>query len=157
MKKLLVVLMILFVGILLCGCTSQPATPQATTVAPTAAPTAMETPVAPATTVAPTAAPAPVNTTAKPTATATPQVVVTITLTNYNTVIPDGTVVVQKGTKVTWVNQMMSREDMIQVPGLFTSPTILTGGSFSYTFDKAGTYNWMSTLNGAFKGTITVQ
>ena len=157
MKKLLVVLMILFVGILLCGCTSQPATPPATTVAPTAAPTAMETPVAPATTVAPTAAPAPVNTTAKPTATATPQVVVTITLTNMNTVIPTGTVVVQKGTKVTWVNQMMARDDMIKVEGLFSSGTLKAGETFSYTFDKAGTYNWMSALNGAIKGTITVQ
>jgi plastocyanin len=159
MKKLLVVLMILFVGILLCGCTSQPATPPAT-VAPTAAPTAMVTTVVP-TTVAANVTPAPVNTTAKPTATPTPQVVVTIKMTNYNTVDPAGTVVVKKGTKVTWVNQMMARENMIKstglYEGLFTSPAIYTGGSFSYTFDKAGTYDWMSTTNGAFKGTITVQ
>ena len=155
MKKLLVVLMILFVGILLCGCTSQPATPPAT-VAPTAAPTAMETTVAP-TVVATTATPAPVNTTAKPTATPTPQIVVTIKLTNYNTVDPSGTVVVKKGTKVTWVNKMMARENIVKVEGLFTSPAIYTDGSFSYTFDKAGTYDWTSSTNGAFKGTITVQ
>jgi len=155
MKKLLVVLMILFVGILLCGCTSQPATPPAT-VAPTAAPTAIATTVAP-TVAATTATPVPVNTTAKPTATPTPQVVVTIQMTNYNTVVPSGTVVIQKGTKVTWVNRMMSRDNMIRVEGLFTSPVMNTGGSFSYTFDKAGTYDWSSTTNGAFKGTITVQ
>ena len=155
MKKLLVVLMILFVGILLCGCTSQPAT-SPTTVAPTAAPTAMATTVAP-TVVATAATPAPVNTTAKPTATPTPQIVVTIKMTNYNTVDPSGTVVVKKGTKVVWVNEMMARENMIMVQGLFTSPAIYTGGSFSYTFDKTGTYDWISTTNGAFKGTITVQ
>ena len=159
MKKLLVVLMILFVGILLCGCTSQPATPPAT-VAPTAAPTAMVTTVVP-TPVATNVTPAPVNTTAKPTATPTPQIVVTIKMTNYNTVVPSGTVVIQKGTKVTWVNQMMARDNMIKstglYEGLFTSPAMYTGGSFSYTFDKAGTYDWISTTNGAFKGTITVQ
>ncbi|WAC04055.1 MAG: hypothetical protein OS112_06150 [Methanoregula sp.] len=155
MKKLLVVLMILFVGILLCGCTSQPATPPAT-AAPTAAPTAVETTAVPTAAVT-TAAPAPVNTTAAPTATPTPQIVVTIKLTNYNTVDPSGTVVVKKGTKVEWVNQMMARENIIKVEGLFTSPAIYTGGSFSYTFDKTGTYDWISTTNGAFKGTITVQ
>jgi plastocyanin len=155
MKKLLVVLMILFVGILLAGCTSQPATPP-TTAAPTAAPTAMVTAVVP-TAVATNVTPAPVNTTAKPTATPTPQIVVTIKMTNYNTVDPTGTIVVKKGTKVVWENQMMARENLIKVEGLFTSPAIYTGGSFSYTFDKAGTYDWMSTTNGAFKGTITVQ
>jgi len=156
MKKLLVVLMILFVGILLCGCTSQPATPPATTVAPTAAPTAMETTVVP-TPVATNVTPAPVNTTAKPTATPTPQIVVTIKMTNYNTVDPTGTVVVNKGTKVVWVNEMMARENIIKVEGLFTSGVLNKGDSFSYTFDKAGTYDWISTTNGAFKGTITVQ
>jgi len=155
MKKLLVVLMILFVGILLCGCTSQPATPPAT-AAPTAAPTAMQTTVVP-TPVATNVTPAPVNTTAKPTATPTPQIVVTIKMTNYNTVDPSGTVVVKKGTKVVWDNQMMARENIIIVQGLFTSGVLNKGDSFSYIFDKAGTYDWSSTTNGAFKGTITVQ
>jgi plastocyanin len=78
-------------------------------------------------------------------------------MTNFNTVVPSDTVKIQKGTKVTWVNQMMARENIVKVEGLFTSPAIYTGGSFSYTFDKAGTYNWVSSTNGAFKGTITVQ
>ena len=160
MKKLLVVLMILFVGILLCGCTSQPATPPATTVAPTAAPTAMVTTVVP-TMVATTATPAPVNTTAKPTATPTPQVVVTIKLTDYNTVNPSGSVPVTKGTKVVWESHMIARENIIKSTGmndgLFTSGSLNNGQSFSYTFDKAGAYDWISTTNGAIKGTITVQ
>lgn len=155
MKKLLVVLMILFVGILLCGCTSQPATPPAT-AAPTAAPAVAETTVAPTAVETP-ATPAPVDTTAKPTATPTPQIVVTIKMTNYNTVDPAGTVVVQKGSKVVWVNEMMARENIIKVEGLFTSGSLKTGDSFDFTFDKAGTYDWMSTTNGAFKGTVTVQ
>jgi plastocyanin len=160
---LMTFLIILSVGI--AGCSSQapsassvtqPATPPTTTAAPTVAPTAMGTTVGP-TPVATNVTPAPVNTTAKPTATSTPQIVVTIKLTNYNTVDPSGTVVIQKGTKVVWENQMMARDNMIRVEGLFTSPAINAGGSFSYTFDKVGTYDWMSTTNGAFKGTITVQ
>ena len=158
MKKLLVVLMILFVGILLCGCTSQPATPPAT-AAPTAAPTAMETTVVP--TVTANVTPAEVNITATPTATPTPQIVVTIKMTNYNTVDPSGTVVVKKGTKVVWESYMMARENIIKSvgmnDGLFTSGALNNGDSFSYTFDKAGSYDWVSTTNGVFKGTITVQ
>ncbi|MCX6685727.1 MAG: hypothetical protein NTV10_03615 [Methanoregula sp.] len=160
---LMTFLIILSVGI--AGCSSQapsassvtqPATPPTTTAAPTVAPTAMATPVTP-TVVATTATPAPVNTTAKPTATPTTQIVVTIKMTNYNTVDPSGTVVIQKGTKVVWENQMMARENVVKVEGLFTSGTLSSGGSFSYTFDKVGTYDWMSITNGAFKGTITVQ
>jgi len=139
---------------------TQPATPPTTTaaptVAPTVAPTAMGTTVGP-TPVATNVTPAPVNTTAKPTTTPTPQIVVTIKLTNYNTVDPSGTVVIQKGTKVVWENQMMARENVVKVEGLFTSGTLSSGGSFSYTFDKVGTYDWISITNGAFKGTITVQ
>lgn len=159
MKKLLVVLMILFVGILLCGCTSQPATPPAT-AAPTAAPAVAETTVAPTAVETP-ATPAPVDTTAKPTATPTPQIVVTITLTNYNTVVPAGTVVIQKGTKVVWVSESIVIQNVIKsvgmYDGLFTSGAIRKGDSFSYTFDKAGTYDWVSTTNGVFTGRITVQ
>jgi plastocyanin len=171
MRKQSIALMIflmtflIILSVCIAGCSSQapsassvtqPATPPTTTAAPTVAPTAMGTTVGP-TPVATNVTPAPVNTTAKPTATPTPQIVVTIKLTNYNTVDPSGTVVIQKGTKVVWENQMMARDNMIRVEGLFTSPAINAGGSFSYTFDKVGTYDWMSTTNGAFKGTITVQ
>ncbi|WAC04143.1 MAG: hypothetical protein OS112_06635 [Methanoregula sp.] len=167
MRILMTFLIILSAGI--AGCSSQappassvtpPATSPAITAAPTAAPTvaltAMETTVAP-TVVATTVKPAPVNTTAEPTATPAPQAVVTIKLTNYNTVDPSGTVVIEKGTKVVWENQMMARENVVKIEGLFTSGTLSSGGSFGYTFDKAGTYDWMSTTNGAFKGTITVK
>ena len=155
MKKLLVVLMILFVGILLCGCTSQPATPPTTTAALTVAPTPEPTTVVVVEKEKEVIVV--VNETAKPTATPTPQIVVTIKMTNYNTVDPAGTVVVKKGTKVVWVNEMMARENKIQVEGMFTSGTLYTGDTFGYTFDKAGTYDWYSSTNGAFKGTITVQ
>jgi plastocyanin len=101
--------------------------------------------------------PAPVTTTAKPTATPTPQIVVTIRMTNYNTVDPSDTVVVKTGTKVVWVSENMAFTNIIKVEGLFTSGALNKGDSFSYTFDKEGTYNWVSTTNGAFKGTITVQ
>ena len=164
---LMTFLIILSVGI--AGCSSQApsappvtqlATQPTTTVAPTAAPTVA--PTAMGTTVVPTpvttnVTPTPVTTTAKPTATPTPQIVVTIKMTNYNTVDPSGMVVVKKGTKVVWVSENMALTNIIRVEGLFTSGALNKGDSFSYTFDKEGTYPWTSTTNGAFKGTITVQ
>ena len=151
-------LIILSVGI--AGCSSQvpsaPPVTQPATPPTTAAPTAMVTAVVP-TAVATNVTPAPVTTTAKPTATPTPQIVVTIKLTNYNTVDPSGTVVVTKGTKVVWVSENMARENIIKVEGLFTSGALNKGDSFSYTFDKTGTYAWLSSTNGDIKGTITVQ
>jgi len=56
---------------------------------------------------------------------------------------------------------MVSRENIIKSTGindgLFTSGALYKWDSFSYTFDKVGTYDWISSSNGAIKGTITVQ
>ena len=105
MKKLLVVLAILFIGILLAGCTSQQAAPVATPV-PTAVPTTIVPTVVP--TVIPTTA-APVvivNTTpnATPTPTPTPQPSVTITFNHDMTIIPGTTVYIPVGGQVVWQN-----------------------------------------------------
>ena len=109
MKKFLVVLAILFTGILLAGCTSQPATPVAT---PTATP--VMTPVM--TTVPPTPVPttvAPVvnmtvnmtaNVTATPTPAPTPVPSVTITFGQAGTIIPGTSVTIKAGSNVVFVN-----------------------------------------------------
>jgi hypothetical protein len=105
MKKLFVVLAILFTGILLAGCTSQPATPTATPT-PTAVPTTIVTPNATPSAVPTTAVVVVVNTTpnATPTATPTPQPSVTITFNADMTVSPGTTVYIPVGGKVVWVN-----------------------------------------------------
>ncbi|MDO8874382.1 MAG: hypothetical protein Q7V05_16905, partial [Methanoregula sp.] len=105
MKKIFVVLAILFIGILLAGCTSQPAAPVATPV-PTEVPTAVVVPPTPEPTkemiivvVDKTA-----NVTATPTATPTPVPTYTITFTRDLTIVPGATAYVKVGTKVIWAN-----------------------------------------------------
>ena len=149
MKKLFVVLAILFVGILLAGCTSQPTEPAATAT-PTAVPTVVETPV-------PTAEPTKevvvvvVNKT-ETTATATPAPVPThvITFTQDLTIMPDATAYVKVGTKVIWKNEdpfkphsidandvqldkYFGTDDAVQIP---------YGGSIEVLFDKIGSYDY---------------
>jgi len=152
MKKLLVVLAILFIGILLAGCTSQPATPAATptptpvpttevvTAAPTMVPT--EVPTANAT---PNATP-----TATPTPTPTPQPTVTITFTPDLTLSPGATVIVKAGTKVIWTNNDPLKPhgitaDNVQTGAYFGGMNAINipyGQSYSVTFDKPGAYDY---------------
>jgi len=168
MKKLLVVLAILFIGILLAGCTSQPAAPVAT---PT--PTAVATPV-------PTATPTPtptkvvvvvvenktVNVTATTTATPTPAPVYTITFTQDLTIIPGTSATIPVGGQVTWVNadpykpHSVTATDASDGAWLIgsTNAQIPAGGSVTVTFPKAGSFEYVT---GPFQpqtaGTIIVK
>lgn len=149
MKKLFVVLAILFVGILLAGCTSQPAEPAVTTVVPTAEPTVVATPVP---TAEPTKEVVVVVVTPTPTATATPAPIPThvITFTQDLTIDPSATAYVKVGTKVIWKNddpfkphsidandiqldRYFGTDDAVQIP---------YGGSIEVIFDKVGSYDY---------------
>jgi plastocyanin len=150
MKKLFVVLAILFVGILLAGCTSQPAAPVATPV-PTAVPTTIATPV-------PTAEPTKevvvvvVNKTAAPTPTptATPVPTYTITFSQDLTIIPGATAYIKTGTKVIWKNDDPFKPHFIKANDVQTAAyfgsgdevTIPYGKTLEVTFDKAGAYDY---------------
>ncbi|MCK9580441.1 MAG: hypothetical protein M0Q92_08315 [Methanoregula sp.] len=150
MKKLFVVLAILFIGILLAGCTSQPATPVATTV-PTAVPaTVAETPV-------PSAEPTKeiiivvVNTTvATPVATPTPIPTYTITFTQDLTIQPGATAYVKAGTKVIWKNDDPFKPHTIiandvQTAAYFGSQEAIPvpyGDTIEVIFDKVGSYDY---------------
>jgi plastocyanin len=169
MKKILVVLAILFIGILLAGCTSQPAKPVATAV-----PTAVPTPVV--TTVPPTPVPTKeiivvvvnktANVTATPTATPTPAPTYTITF-NPNRLIaaPGLNANVKVGTKVIWANM-----DNLYPHGLVATdtandgfwlnnvnaPNIPYGKTVEVTFTKAGTYEYATLFQPATNGVIYV-
>lgn len=166
MKKLFVVLAILFVGILLAGCTSQPAAPVATPV-PTAVPTTIATPV-------PTAEPTKevivvvVNKTAEPTPTptATPIPTYTITFTQDLTVYPSATAYVKAGTKVIWKNEdpfkpHFIKADDVQTSAYFGSTqevTIPYGGTVEVMFDKPGAYDYTTgPFQPQMQGKIVVQ
>ncbi len=152
MKKLLVVLAILFIGILLAGCTSQPAAPVATPV-----PTAVPTPVV---TVPPTPVPTKevvvvvvnktANVTATPTATPTPVPTYVITFTRDLNIIPGSTTYVKVGTKVIWANMDDLKPHSVQAIDSQTQKyfgsteyvDIPYGKTLEVTFDKVGAYDY---------------
>jgi plastocyanin len=163
MKKILVVLALLFVGVLLAGCTSQTATPAATPTA-TPVPTAAPTPVP--TTVPPTPTPTPTPTltaTPTPVPTPTPLPVVTIKFTGLGTgVVTSGyTAKVPVGTTVVWMNNDPYNVHGVQSLGTvngvaFGQKTIQPGQSYSFTFKTAGSYQWMTVYQPTYKGWIIV-
>jgi plastocyanin len=166
MKKLFVVLAILFIGILLAGCTSQPATPVATPT-PTPVPTAIVT----------TAVPIPVQTTevvvvvvnktpnATPTPTPTKQPSVTITFNDDMTITPGTTVYIPVGGKVIWVNNDQFKPHGVQAINVQTAKyfgsedtiTVPYGGTpFNVTFDKEGYYDYKTVYQQEMNGKIIV-
>ncbi len=63
------------------------------------------------------------------------------------------------GTKVNWVNKDEEPHTVVSVGAehLFKSPALDTGDSFSYVFDKPGTYQYFCSVHPHMTGTITVQ
>lgn len=61
------------------------------------------------------------------------------------------------GTKVTWTNTDPVAHTVTGVGGAFNSGHLNPGQSFSYMFDKAGTFDYACTYHPYMKGTITVQ
>jgi plastocyanin len=152
MKKFFVVLAILFVGILLAGCTSQPAAPVATatpTPVPTAVPTTAAITAVPTTEVIVVV----VNQTpnATPTATPTPRPTVVITFNNDLTITPDPSIIrVPVGTKVIWVNADEFKPHAVQAINVQTAEyfggmgtvTVPYGSPLEVIFDKEGAYDY---------------
>ncbi len=166
MKKLLVVLAVLFIGILFAGCTSQPAAPVATPTA-TAAPTTVVTTAVPTVvpTVMPTANVMPnVTATVTPNATATPRPVVTITFNEQGTITPGSSVTIPVGTTVSWKNNDRFKPHAvvavdIQTGGYFGSMSTVEipyGKTFDVTFDKVGAFNYATVYQPATTGIIRV-
>jgi plastocyanin len=168
MKKLLVVLAVLFTGILLAGCTSQQAAPVATPV-PTAVPTTVVPTAAP--TVIPTTAPVVVvnatpNVTvnATPNATPTPQPAVTITFNADLTISPGTTVYIPAGGEVIWQNNDPYKPHGIQAVNLQTGQyfgsmngvMIPYGKSLDVTFPTAGAFDYTTVYQPHTSGKIIV-
>jgi plastocyanin len=164
MKKFFVVLAILFIGILLAGCTSQPAVPVATPT-PTPVPTTIETTV-------PTTIPTTevvvvvVNQTpnATPTPTPTPQPSITITFNSDLTISPGTTVYIPVGGKVVWVNADQYKPHGIQAINVQSAAyfggmdtiTIPYGTPLEVTFDKEGYYDYKTVFQPDTDGKVIV-
>lgn len=74
-----------------------------------------------------------------------------------NTAFNPVTKTVAAGTTITWTNKDATDHDVTSNTGLFTSASLGQGGTFSFTFSTAGTYNYHCTFHAGMNGTIIVQ
>ena len=69
---------------------------------------------------------------------------------------PD-TVTVTIGTTVTWTNQDTTAHTVVANDGSWKSDSLVKGATFSFTFDKAGTYTYICSIHPTMKGTVIVK
>jgi plastocyanin len=64
---------------------------------------------------------------------------------------------VKAGSTVTWTNQDQEPHTVVSVDGLFRSGALDTNDSFSFKFERAGTYRYACSIHPQMIGTIVVQ
>ena len=64
---------------------------------------------------------------------------------------------VAAGSTVTWTNKDDEPHTVVSDSGLFHSAALDTNESFSFRFDRPGTYNYMCTIHPRMMGTIVVR
>jgi len=64
---------------------------------------------------------------------------------------------VKAGSTVTWTNHDDEPHTVVSDTGLFRSAALDTNESFSFKFDKPGTYHYACSIHPRMVGTITVQ
>jgi plastocyanin len=67
---------------------------------------------------------------------------------------------VKPGTVVTWVNQDAVPHAIVsdtESPETFSSDTLQTGSSYSFTFTRPGTFPYHCSIHPSMKGTVIVQ
>jgi plastocyanin len=67
------------------------------------------------------------------------------------------TLTVAAGTQVTWVNKDDEPHTVVSDTGTFRSAAMDTNESFSFKFDKAGTYHFTCSIHPRMVGTIVVK
>jgi plastocyanin len=67
------------------------------------------------------------------------------------------TVTIKAGSKVTWTNFDDEPHNIVSDSGLFRSSAMDTSETFSYKFDKPGTYRFVCSIHPRMVGTIVVQ
>jgi plastocyanin len=64
---------------------------------------------------------------------------------------------VAKGTTVTWKFDDSAKHNVTDGKNTFKSKDLASGGSYSFTFNTAGTYNYICTIHQYMKGSVTVK
>jgi plastocyanin len=67
------------------------------------------------------------------------------------------TVTIKVGDTVTWLNDDAPQHDVVADNGEFKSDLFDKGGTFSFTFTKAGTYPYHCSIHPGMVGTVVVQ
>ena len=67
-----------------------------------------------------------------------------------------GTVTIKSGTKVTWTQDDSVPHTIVSDTGLFTSPNLSKGDTYSFTFTTPGTYTYHCSIHPGMTGTIIV-
>jgi len=67
---------------------------------------------------------------------------------------------VKTGTGVTWINQDTAPHAIVSdtgSPASFSSGSLPSGASYTFTFTRAGTYPYICSIHPSMKGSITVR
>jgi plastocyanin len=67
------------------------------------------------------------------------------------------TVTIKSGSTVTWTNKDQEPHTVVSDAGLFRSGAVDTDESFSFEFDKPGTYRFLCSIHPTMVGTIVVE
>jgi plastocyanin len=65
-------------------------------------------------------------------------------------------ITITAGTTITWTNKDAIGHTVTSNTNLFNSATLQTGGTFSYTFAKAGTYSYYCSIHPSMVASVTV-
>jgi plastocyanin len=66
------------------------------------------------------------------------------------------TITIPAGTTITWTNNDSASHNVTADDGSWGSDSLATGATFSFTFDKVGTYAYHCGVHPSMKATITV-
>lgn len=69
---------------------------------------------------------------------------------------PD-TLTISRGTTVTWTNRDDIPHSIVEINNLFHSSAFDTNGTYSFTFNQTGTYDYVCGLHPHMKGKIIVK
>lgn len=81
----------------------------------------------------------------------------TIRIAVENFMFGPASMTLKAGATVTWTNQDQEPHTVTSLDGLFRSGALDTGDSFSFTFEKPGTYRYRCTIHPQMVGTIVVE
>lgn len=86
---------------------------------------------------------------------ADPAMAGTVTIKDF--MFAPSTVTIKAGTTVTWTNRDNEPHTVVSDSGLFRSGAVDTDESYSFRFDKPGTYHFTCSIHPMMVGTVVVE